>query len=242
MKMNWYYFGSIIFVYVILKQFKRKSQENRFRFLIFLSAVNVVFYFYNLWYFYLRSHILTLLPLQLCNIGVFLIPIALMIKKSLLMDFLFYACGLGALTAILIVSEEYENTYSMFTFTFYVFHFLIFIIPVFSFTWGFYDLKPSIDVALKVTLILIILSIFIHGLNVWLNTVYHIPANYFFTIRELAVPTNQAFAFFAQLIPYDYFYMYVVFPIMYGYMAFVHIVMKLLPKKRNMNSFHMQFH
>lgn len=239
MQLNWYYFASLVFVVWCLRHFKEATSQVRLAFLWKLSSLTIFTYLFNLWYFSKIAHVLTLLPLQLCNIGVLLIPVALKTRKKALVDFLFYACGLGALAAILVVSKEYHNTYSLFTFSFYVFHFLIFIIPVFMSVWGFHTLDPNPKEALSVTLILMALSIVIHGINLWLNQI-GVPGNYFFTIRSLSVASNEAFALFAKLIPYDYFYMYLVFPILYAYMGLVHIVLGFLSRRHPVTNSKMQ--
>lgn len=233
MQLNWYYFWSLIFSFWCLHHFKEATQEKRLRFLWKLSILNIFTYLFNLWYFSKIAHVLTLLPLQLCNIGVILIPIALKTRNKSLIDFLFYACGLGALAAILIVSEEYHDTYSLFTFSFYVFHFFIFLIPLLISAWGFHQLKPNVRIARNVTLILMVLSLIIHGINLGLNLI-GVPGNYFFTLRVLSIKSNVAFAFFAQLIPYDYFYLYLVFPILYVYMFCVSIWLKYLSHRHHL--------
>lgn len=217
MQLNWYYLGSIIFIIWCLRHFSEKDSKNRIHFLWILTLLMISSYLINLIGFLEFAHPLTLLPLQLCNMGVILTPIALKTQHTTILDFLCYACGCGALAAILIVSKEYQQTYSLFTFTFYVFHFLIFLIPLLLSTWGFYALKPTFKNAKTITLILMVVSLLIHGFNVFLNQ-FEIPANYFFTIQSLSIPTNKAFEWFASLIPFDYFYMYLVFPILYLYM------------------------
>jgi uncharacterized membrane protein YwaF len=232
MQLQWYYVGSLIIVSIILVYFRNKSQSVRYRFLLFLTVVNAIAYIVNWWYFYIRgAHILTLLPLQLCNIAVFLIPAALITKKAVLMDFVFYICGLGALAAILVVGSDYQDTYSMMTFSFYIFHFSVFLIPLLNSIWKFHSLKPSLKSALNLTVMVLAISGTVHLLNLFLNNVYHIPANYFFTMRLLAAQANPAFALFAQWIPYDYFYLLVAFPILYLYMGVVYVV-TLFTQKR----------
>ncbi len=237
MQLQWYYFGSIIVVSLILFYFKTKSQSARFRFLLFLTVINALAYIVNWYYFYIRGdNILTLLPLQLCNIAVFLIPIALITKKAVLMDFIFFICGLGGLAAILVVGSDYQDTYSMMTFSFYIFHFSVFLIPLLNSIWKFHSLKPTLKSALKLTLLVLAISVSVHLLNLFFNTVYHIPANYFFTMRLLAAQTNPAFALFAKWIPYDYFYLLVALPILYLYMFVVYgiisISSKLMPSNK----------
>ena len=231
MQLQVYYLATLIIVALILRFYKNKSQKQRYTFLLFLSCINALAYIVNWWYFYLRSdHILTLLPLQLCNLAVFLIPAALLTKKDVLMDFVFFICGLGALVAILIPGSDYADTYSMMTFSFYVFHVSIFIIPLLNSIWGFHSLKPSIKSAIKLSVMVLIISGSLHLFNLFLNTVYHIPANYFFTMRKLAAGMNPAFALFASWIPFDYFYLSVAFPILFVYMGVIYWGMLLYSK------------
>lgn len=229
MQLQWYYLASLVLIIGLAIGFKNQSQARRYKFLLFPSVINALAYGINWWYFYLRSdHILTLLPLQLCNLAVFLIPAALLTKKAVLMDFVFYICGLGALVAILIPGSDYEDTYSMMTFSFYVFHFSIFLIPLLNSMWGFHSLKPSMKSAFNLTGLVLIISGTLHLLNLFLNTVLSVPANYFFTMKDLAAPINPAFALFATWIPFDYFYLIVAFPILYLYMGLIYVLMSRL--------------
>ena len=227
MQLWFYYFMSIVVVWGLLVTHAQRSAQQRHRTLLVLAVINALAYLINWWYFYIRSdHILTLLPLQLCNLAVFLIPAALITRKGVLMDFVFYVCGLGALVAILIPGSDYADTYSMMTISFYVFHFSIFLIPVLAAVWGVHSLKPTRKSAINLSVLVLIISLALHGVNLALNTLWAIPANYFFTMRELAAAMNPAFAFFASLIPYDYFYLSFAFPILWLYMALIGGVMK----------------
>lgn len=217
-----YYAISVVVVYGLIKTHRHASMTIRHRTLMILALINAIAYIVNWWYFYLRSdHILTLLPLQLCNLAVFLIPLALVTRKGVLMDFVFYVCGLGALVAIMIPGSDYADTYSMMTISFYVFHFSIFLIPVLAAVWGVHSLKPTRKSAIELSVMVLIISLGLHGINLALNTWLNVPANYFFTMRELAAPINPAFAFFATLIPLDYFYLSFAFPILWVYMALI---------------------
>ena len=228
MQLQVYYLVTILLVILILRFFKKQSQDRRFKFLLFLAVINAIAYVVNWWYFYLRSdNILTLLPLQLCNLAVFLIPAALLTKKPVLMDFVFYICGLGALVAVLVPGSDYADTYSMMTISFYVFHVSIFLIPVFNSVWGFHSLQPSIRSAISLSGLVLIISGSLHLFNLYLNLFHQIPANYFFTMRNLAAPINPAFALFASWIPFDYFYLIVAFPILYLYMSLIYGFMKM---------------
>ena len=227
MQLGLYYALSALLVWGLIVTHRNASATRRHRTLMILALINAIAYVVNWWYFYIRSdHILTLLPLQLCNLAVFLIPLALMTQKGVLMDFVFYVCGLGALVAILIPGSDYADTYSMMTISFYVFHFSIFLIPVLAALWGVHSLKPTRKSAINLSVMVLVISLTLHGVNLALNTFLDVPANYFFTMRKLAAPINPAFAFFASLIPLDYFYLSFAFPILWIYMALIGGVMK----------------
>lgn len=229
MQLGLYYVISIVVVWGLLFTHRTASDRQRHRILMLLAVINAIAYGVNWWYFYIRSdHILTLLPLQLCNLAVFLIPAALITRKGVLMDFVFYVCGLGALVAILIPGSDYADTYSMMTISFYIFHFSIFLIPVLAAVWGFHSLKPTVKSAKDLSVLVLIISLALHGVNLILNVYFDVPANYFFTMRLLAAPINPAFAFFASLIPVDYLYLSFAFPILWLYMALIGGLMRAL--------------
>ena len=214
-----YYLLTVIFVMVSYSLYKNKSSESKVRYLYILCVINFLAYLWNLYYFFIYgSHILTLLPLQLCNIAVFLIPASLILKKTILMDFAFYLCLPGALAAILIPSNDYAIVYSGMTISYYIFHGLIFLIPLMMAHWKLYDPQPSVKKAIRLTVMVLLLGGTLHLFNVFMYQTYRIPANYFFTIKDWSAPTNPAFALFAKWIPYDFFYLLPALPILYIYM------------------------
>lgn len=214
-----YYLLTVIFVMVSYSLYKNKSSDSKVRYLYILCIINFLAYLWNLYYFFIYgSHILTLLPLQLCNIAVFLIPASLILKKTILMDFAFYLCLPGALAAILIPSNDYAIVYSGMTISYYIFHGLIFLIPLMMAHWKLYDPQPSVKKAIRLTVMVLLLGGTLHLFNVFMYQTFRIPANYFFTIKDWSAPTNPAFALFAKWIPYDFFYLLPALPILYIYM------------------------
>jgi len=222
-----YYILSVLFVVIVVHYFKNRSDQKKTQFLYILCFINFVAYVVNLYYFYLKGqHLLTMLPLQLCNIAVFLIPLSIAYKKQLLMDFAFYLCLPGALAAILIPSNDYEIVYSGITVSFYIFHGLIFFIPILMSYWKFYQPAPSIKKGINLTIMTLGLGAVMHGFNVFMNTMFSIPANYFFTMMDLSAPTNPAFALFASWIPFDYFYLLPSLLVLYVYMLVLFSIKK----------------
>ena len=216
--------GVMIMIYI---SFEHRSQQRRRVFLIIFSSIGVLFYL-----FYWATAILSLedfwilLPLQLCDMAVFLMPIGLITQKEDLMDFLFYPCGLGALSAIVLMALMSTEAFYAVNINFFFSHFLILGIPILSILWGLYDPKPSLKKALRLTLVLLGLTALMHGLNLFLNATFRVEAFYFFTIRESGILVSPLLGFFAKVIPYDYFYMILVLPILYLYMIFVYWVRK----------------
>ena len=223
-----YYLLTVIFIMVSFYYFKNKSSESKIRYLYILCIINFLAYIWNLYYFFINgSHILTLLPLQLCNMAVFLIPASLILKKTLLMDFAFYLCLPGALAAILIPSNDYAIVYSGMTISYYIFHGLIFLIPLMMAHWKLYEPQPTIKKAVKLTIMVLLLGGTLHLFNVFMYQNFRIPANYFFTIKDWSAPTNPAFALFAKWIPYDFFYLLPALPILYVYMLILSKLSKI---------------
>lgn len=214
-----YYLLTVVFVTVSFTVYRNKSNDAKIKYLYGLSIINFLAYVWNLYYFFIYgSHILTLLPLQLCNIAVFLIPASLTFKKTILMDFAFYLCLPGALAAILIPSNDYAIVYSGMTISYYIFHGLIFLIPLMMAHWKLYDPQPSVKKAIQLTVMVLAIGGIMHLFNVFMYQNFQIKANYFFTIKDWSAPTNPAFALFASWIPYDFFYLLPALPILYLYM------------------------
>ena len=218
-----------LIVLMILWSFAHKSETQRRTFLVVFSLIGVVFYLINWALFILKPHlILELLPLQLCDLAIFMLPIGLMTKKEKLLDFLFYACGLGALSALFLMAIAEKDSFYDMNFNFFFSHFAILMIPYLTVYWGMYDPKPNLGKAFELTMELLILTAFMHGLNLFLHAQYKADAFYFFTVRRIGVEVSPLLAWFAKVIPFDYWYMTLTLPILYLYMALVEQARKLL--------------
>lgn len=241
MPLFYYDVAAIIIFCTLYFTLRPRSLQIKERALYVLCAINFIFYLINDYYFYLRgSHILTLLPLQLCNIAVFLVPAAIISKKQLLLDFIFYICALGAFAALLIPSSDYLGiTYSMMTISFFVFHFMIAAIPFLMMGWGMYNPVPTIRKAINLSAAILVLGGFMHGLNLLLRAIFSVEANYFFTIIKYSAPTNPAFEVLSRIIPYDFLYLLPALVVLYIFMGIVYIIEALAsmhPKHKNIES------
>jgi len=117
----------VIFLLFIFSYFlfRFKSREIRYMVLIFLSLF--LFLHYNS--IYLMDLKLSRLPFQLCNLGSYLILIALLIKKQGFFDFILIANVTGAMIAFL-VPDTSEGMLSFWNIHFYIEHTWVFVIPI----------------------------------------------------------------------------------------------------------------
>lgn len=216
---------------ILFFAFRAKSERTKYTVLYSLCFICVVFYLVNDYYFYIRgSHLLSMLPLQLCNIGVFLIPITVLTRKPLLQDFIFYLSVPGALAALLTPNADYSDIpYSMMTFSFYVSHFIIAVVPLLLAGWRLYKPEPGVRKALRLSVTVLILAGGLYLFSQFLNRTMDVGANYFFTIIEYSASNNPIFALFARLIPYDFIYLLPALPILYIYIGLVYLAARIKP-------------
>lgn len=231
MPLFYYHLIAIPLYSFLYLRYKNGNEKAKSLLLYALCALCVIFYFINNHYFFLRgSHILTMLPLQLCNIGVFLIPITIIWKRPYLLDFVFYVSALGALAALLTPNSDYSDIpYSLMTLSFYISHSILAVVPLMLAGWGFYKPQPSIKKALRLSATVLILAGGLHLLNLILGKVFAVEANYFFTVIQYSAPINPVFELFSKLIPYDFFFLIPALPILYLYMALVAVLSRTRP-------------
>ncbi len=134
------------------------------------------------------------LPLQLCNINMMIIPIAVAIKNRPLMSFSFFMAPLGALMALLSPAVGFDG-YSIFLprmLGFYGTHFMIIIEGLALATFGFY--RPKFRDFPKTILTIVILLLVITGINLLLiKTGLYDRANYFFTMEHEGISILKLF-------------------------------------------------
>lgn len=205
-----YYDVSAIAIFLlILPGFKNRSDSIKMKVLYLLCIISFLSYIYNDYCFYMRGDsILTLLPFQLCEMAVFLIPLTLLLKKQVLYDFIFYVCALGAFIALLIPSSDYiGETRSLMTISFFAFHSIIVGIPFLLAGWGFYLPSPTVKSVIRLSAAIFIIALFSHILNLTFGKWFGVEADYFFTIIKYSAPTNPVFELFSRIIPVNLFYL-----------------------------------
>ena len=177
------------------------------------------------------------LPLHLCSINAMLLPIVVFTRNKTLGNLLLVWC-LGALTALVVNMAQAEYELMSWTFVFYYFpHVLEFGIPILLFSLGIIEKHPKYIISTIAITMVIYTGVHLCnlGINNWLeaNNVLDyagnlIQVNYMYSI----VPENPLLALFKQVIPYDYWYMYMIVPILVVYLGIVYLPQILRRKNK----------
>lgn len=183
------------------------------------------------------------LPLHLCSINAMLLPIVVITRNKTLGNLLLVWC-LGALAAVLLNQAQAEYELNSWTFVFYFFPYVLeFGIPILLFALGMIEKHPKYILSTLAITMAIYTGVHLCnlGLNAWLtdhNVLDYagnlIQVNYMYSI----VPENPLLAIFKQVIPFDYWYMYMILPILAVYLSIVYLpqIIKNSRRKKTVNT------
>lgn len=157
------------------------------------------------------------LPLHLCSINAMMLPVAVFTRNKTIGNLLL-VWSLGALAALVLNFEMTEALLFGESFNFYYFpHVFEFGIPILLFKLGLVK-KDVRCIGSTLTITMAIYTV-VHIINYCINT--YIPGadvNYMFSIEAI----NPLTALFYKLVPYQYWYMYLVLPIVAVYLLGVY--------------------
>ena len=171
------------------------------------------------------------LPLQLCNINMMLIPIAVLKKSRPLMCFGFFLAPLGALMALVMPGNGFSG-YSLLLprmLGYYGTHFMIVIEGLALVCFGLYrprfrDLPRAVLAAFIITLCIFLINMLLR----WSGL--HPKANYFFSVETEG---NFLLDIFYGWIPYPFLYLLPCILILGGYMLLVTTPFALIDRVRS---------
>ncbi len=159
------------------------------------------------------------MPLQLCNISMILIPIAVMTRSRPLMCFGFFIGPLGALMALVMPGNGFDG-YSLLLprmLGYYGTHFMIVIEGWALLTFGLF--KPRFSDIPRASLTLFCLGLAIFGINMVLRwSGLHTKANYFFAVETEG---NALLEIFHRWIPVPFLFLIPCIGILVIYMVLV---------------------
>ena len=241
--MTWGTFGAVHIITIILTAvlnvalyfiLKYRSPRTQWIVLGVLSFAGVAAIIFNLvtW-----GSPLEYLPLHLCSLNAMVLPFAVWFKSEKLGNLLLL-WSLGALFAIIVNDASADFELLSWTFVFYYFpHVLELGIPILMMKLGLVKLKAKCVIS---TIIITMASYtLIHFINVWINN--HclansvtnpsgeiIQVNYMFSIT----PANPLLQLFYKLIPHEYWYMYLVVPVVVVYLGVIYLTHHFVTRKR----------
>ena len=193
---NLVFIGLLLFfallTFLIWYFFRDKSEKFRKHLIIYFSVFNIVFFFVYKIFLSIDREYLAIsnitsfnwwneLPLQLCNINMFIIPLSLILNKKFLMGFAFFIAPLGAFMAFLFPETAFSG-YSLLLMRnigFYFTHGFIIVLAISLCTLGFF--KPSFRLIPSICATLVFLAVIMHGVNMLLRATVCSYTNYFYT-------------------------------------------------------------
>jgi len=177
------------------------------------------------------------LPLHLCSLNALALPFAVWFKSEKLNNLLLL-WSLGALFAIIVNNASADFKLLSWTFVFYYFpHVLELGIPILMMKLKLVKLNVKcIPITIAITMVCYTV---IHFINVWVNDYCLtnnvlspsgnlIQVNYMYSIT----PENPLLQLFYQLIPHEYWYMYLVVPVVVVYLGAIYGAQYLITRKK----------
>ena len=230
--MKWGTFGPVHILTLILGavmvvglyySLKKASQKVQTLVLGILSFSGIAAIVYNL---LMWGSPLQYLPLHLCSINALLLPIVVFTRSKTLGNLLL-VWSLGAAAALVMNQSVAEASITDSVFFFYYFpHVMEFGIPILLFKLGFVKKYPRcigstigipMTIYTGVHLINKLINLYC-ATNKILSGGSVLKVNYMFSIR----PENPLLAAFYKIIPYEYWYMYMIVPVLVVYLLAVY--------------------
>ena len=214
--------GYTIGLYVGLK---KCTQQMQFKVLLSLSILSVLLFAWR-WRVLFTGQALTpgeyggLLPLELCNIGAFVLPLTVLFKKRFLFVFSFFINLIGALLAFILIPDSLHQRFFFHPqfLDFFIIHANLIAIPFAMIACGWYKFRLK-DAVLATTLFYL-LGLILLGINLFLEAINwrgdH--TNYLFIMGPRGFPIlNELY----DLIPIPLIYLLPLLPLFLGYCILV---------------------
>lgn len=230
--------GAVVLLWALLRG---RSERCRAAVLIALCAVNIIGFFVYKGFLsrdvqFLQASGLdrfnwfSELPLQLCNINMFLIPIGILTQRRSLLGFAFFVAPLGALMALVFPEAPFVG-YSLWLprmLGFYVTHILIIVCGLSLVTLGFY--RPDFRDIPGITGTFLLLGIGALAVNFLLRHTVCPLANYFFVYGgDVDISILNLFW---KWLPVPFLYEMPALLILVGYMALICLLFSARDQRR----------
>lgn len=172
----------VIMTFIIYFIFRFQSKENRYIVCLFF-AINLFVLYNN---FYITGVTISRLPLQLCNLGCYLVLLAMITKSQKLFDFIFIANIVGTIIAIMVPdASSWKGVFSFFDFHFMYEHMMLFILPILMLSLKIFD-RPNIKGLRNALVGFTIYFMFCWICGLYLNSISDktgVTVNYFYIFK-----------------------------------------------------------
>lgn len=219
--------------------FRKKDEKTRKLVILIFCAFNILLF--TVYKFVLASEPESLvkhnyefiiweeLPLHLCNISLFLVPIGMLLNNRKLLSYGFYIAPLGAILAVVSPSPEFigESIFEFYNIGFYFTHLNIVIIGILLVTLGFFT--PSYKQMAFLNIYAGCIATGIHILNLILRALTGADVNYFYTVHDDGVSILKIFW---NMIPVSFIYLIFGLIILNIYVALITLPFHLNEKKK----------
>lgn len=225
--------GIIAALYFLLRNKPQKTQTAVLGALSFLGIVAIIYEFF------FKGEPLYNIPLHLCSFNAMILPVVVFTRNKTLGNLLLVWC-LGALAALVLNYDMTEaKLFSWNVFFYYFPHVVEFGIPILLFLLGHIKKDPKCILStVGITMVIYTLVHFANlGINAYAaanNITYGadsaIQVNYMFSLR----PNNPLVELFYSWIPHQYWYMFLVLPIVVVYLLFIYApeIIRYFKKKK----------
>jgi uncharacterized membrane protein YwaF len=213
--------GIIVGLHFLLRRFSERARVITLG-LLSLSGIAAIIFNLVTW-----GSPIEYLPLHLCSLTAMVLPFAVFTRSRVLCNLLLL-WSLGAVMALVVNTAQADFEILSPTFFFYFFpHLFEFGIPILMFKLNLVEKDYS---CIKTTLVTTLIAYTaVHLINVALNKYFItynvlnkwgslIQVNYMFSIE----PNNPLLEVFRNIIPYDYWYMFLALPIAFIYLLVVY--------------------
>lgn len=170
------------------------------------------------------------LPLHLCNISLFLVPIAILIKNQKLLSYGFYIAPLGAIMAVCFPDPSFigESIFEFYNIGYYFTHLNIVIIGLLLVSLKLF--KPTFKQLLFLNIYAGCIGVVMHFVNLILRALTSADVNYFYTINTSGISLLDLFW---SIIPVPLLYLVFALAILNAYAALVTLPFHLYIKRKN---------
>ena len=234
--------GSLLLLTAASLLLRKKSEKVKKAVILAACAITVIGFFLYKYYLSLDSDFAVItadmggfnwwgeLPLQLCNINMILIPVAVIKDSRSLKCFCFFLAPLGALMALLMPANGF-NGYSLLLprmLGYYGTHFMLVIEGLALVSFGLY--RPRYRDLPRALLTAVIIAFAIYLVNLFLRAAgLHPKANYFFAVETEG---NFLLEIFHRWIPVPFLFLLPSILILGPYMVLVTAPFALADRKR----------